>query len=161
MLRKSHELKNEYKNNILKPFQPQIYTFFVTMNVHLRLKSESKFITLKYFIMELEPIFISAIVFGFAYATIDLFVRRKERMLLIEKGIDAPSLTPKSNRSVFALKLGLLFIGVAVGLLLGSVLAEVTTLNEESAYFSMIFLFGGIGLVISHFIEKKELKEMN
>lgn len=110
--------------------------------------------------MELEPIFIVSIIFGFAYATIDLFVRRKERMALIEKGIDAPSFNSKSNRSVFALKLGLLFIGVAVGLLLGSVLAELTTLNDESAYFSMIFLFGGIGLVISHFVEKKELKEM-
>lgn len=110
--------------------------------------------------MELEPIFISAIVFGFAYATIDLFVRRKERMLLIEKGEDAPSFNSQPKKSIFALKLGLLFIGVAVGLLLGSVLVELTSLNNESAYFSMIFLFGGIGLVISHFIEKKELKEM-
>jgi len=43
---------------------------------------------------------------------------------------------------------------------LGSTLVELTTLNDESAYFSMVFLFGGIGLVISHFIEKKELKEL-
>lgn len=110
--------------------------------------------------MELEPIFITAIIFGFAYATIDLFVRRKERMALIEKGVDAPSFNSKTSRSVLALKLGLLFIGVAVGLLIGSVLVETTTLNDESAYFSMVFLFGGIGLVLSHFLEKKELKEM-
>ena len=89
--------------------------------------------------MELEPIFIMSIVFGFTYAVIHLLIRRKERMALIEKGKDAP-----------------LFIGVAIGLLLGSLLVELTTLNDEAAYFSMVFLFGGIGLVVSHFLEKKE-----
>ena len=111
--------------------------------------------------MELEPIFIVSIIFGFTYAIIDLFVKRKERMAIIEKGIDVPSFSSKPKFSVFALKLGLLFIGVAVGLFLGSVLVETTTIHDESAYFSMVFLFGGIGLVISHFLEKKELKELN
>jgi hypothetical protein len=110
--------------------------------------------------MELEPIFISAIIFGFTYAVLELFVKRKERMALIEKGIDAPNFKSKTRNSVFALKLGLLFIGVAVGLFLGSILVETTTIHDESAYFSMVFLFGGIGLVISHFLEKKELKEL-
>lgn len=111
--------------------------------------------------MELEPIFITAIVFGFAYATFDLFVKRKERMAMIEKGVDTPMSPFKPRSGVFALKLGMLFIGVAVGLLLGSILVETTSLDDESAYFSMVFLFGGIGLVISHFLEKKEIREMN
>jgi ABC-type Fe3+-siderophore transport system permease subunit len=110
--------------------------------------------------MELEPILIMAIIFGFTYAVILLFVRRKERMTLIEKGVDYSTLGNGYKPGVLALKLGLLFIGVAIGLLLGSVLAETTTLNDESAYFSMIFLFGGIGLVTSHYIEKKEIKEI-
>ena len=107
------------------------------------------------------PIFIVAIVFGFTYATVLLFVRRKERMTLIEKGADASLLVSKSNVNFYALKLGLLFIGVAIGLILGAILVEMTTLNDEAAYFSMIFLFGGIGLVISHFLEKKERKELS
>ncbi len=111
--------------------------------------------------MELEPIFVSAIVFGFAYATIKLFIRRKERMALIEKGVDAPLFDPKPSTNILALKFGLLFIGVAIGLLLGSLLVELTTLNDEAAYFSMVFLFGGIGLVVSHFLEKKEIREAN
>ena len=111
--------------------------------------------------MELEPIFITAIVFGFVYAIVELFVKRKERMAIIERGIDAPSFQSKPKAGVFALKIGLLFIGVAVGLLLGSILVETTSIHDESAYFSMIFLFGGIGLVASHFLEKKELKELN
>lgn len=109
---------------------------------------------------EIVPIFIVAIVFGFTYAIIQLFIRRKERMALIEKGVNAPVFDSGPGRNVYALKFGLLFIGVAIGLLLGSTLVELTTLNDESAYFSMVFLFGGIGLVVSHFLEKKEIKEM-
>ena len=52
----------------------------------------------------------------------------------------------------------MLFIGVAIGILLGNILEVTTTLQEEVSYFSMIFLFGGIGLVINHFIEKKQEK---
>jgi len=109
--------------------------------------------------MQLEPIIIVAIVFGFTYAVIHLLIRRKERMTLIEKGADAPLFEVKNRPNVMALKLGLLFIGVAIGLLLGSLLVETTTLDDDAAYFSMVFLFGGIGLVVSHFMEKKEIRE--
>jgi ABC-type Fe3+-siderophore transport system permease subunit len=110
--------------------------------------------------MELTPVFVTAIIFGFTYAVIHLLVRRKERMALIQKGEDLSILKNGYKPGFMGLKLGLLFIGVAVGLLLGSVLAETTTLNDESAYFSMIFLFGGIGLVLSHYMEKKEAQEL-
>ena len=109
---------------------------------------------------EITPIFITAIVFGFVYGIVHLYVRRKERMAIIEKGINAPVFNSDPKRSFYALKFGLLFIGVAVGLLLGSTLVELTTLNDEAAYFSMVFLFGGIGLLLSHYLEKKELKEL-
>lgn len=109
--------------------------------------------------MELEPIFIIAIIFGFTYAIILLFIRKKERMALIEQGKDAPLFDQRPKTNIMALKFGLLFIGVAIGLLLGSLLVELTTLNDEAAYFSMVFLFGGIGLVVSHFLEKKEIRE--
>ena len=110
--------------------------------------------------MDITPVLVTGIIFGFTYAVIHLLVRRKERMALIEKGEDVSTLKSGFKPGVMALKLGLLFIGVAVGLLLGSVLVETTTLNDESAYFSMIFLFGGVGLVLSHYIEKKEMREM-
>jgi hypothetical protein len=109
---------------------------------------------------EVMAIVIVSIIFGFTYATIQLLVRRKERMALIEKGVDAPIFNnSKPNYNVYALKVGLLFIGVAIGVLLGSTLVELTTLNDESAYLSMVFLFGGIGLVLSHYLAKKEMKE--
>jgi ABC-type Fe3+-siderophore transport system permease subunit len=111
--------------------------------------------------LELTPIFVTAIVFGFIYGIIYVLVRKKERMALIEKGADASMFFGRQGFNFYALKFGLLLIGIAVGLILGAILTAITLLNNEAAYFSMIFLFGGIGLVISHYLEKKERKEQS
>lgn len=105
--------------------------------------------------IELTPIFVLAIIFGFIYAVIYLNVRRKERMALLEKGAD-PSIfqEPKSDK-VTSLRYGLFLIGLAIGILMGNVLEVSTELGPEASYFSMVFLFGGIALVISHFLGKK------
>ncbi len=115
--------------------------------------------------MELEPIFVSAIIFGFVYAVIYLLVRKKERMAMLEKGVDPAIFEQPKKPALYAgassLKYGLLFIGAAIGLFLGSILDEMTTLNNEASYFSMLFLIAGIGLVVGHYVEKKEIKEAN
>jgi len=108
--------------------------------------------------IEITPIFVTAIIFGFVYNIIFILVRKSERMAMLEKGVDASFFITKPQTSQQALKFGLLFIGVAIGILLGSILSATTVLPEEAAYFSMIFLFGGLGLVINYFIEKKDLK---
>ncbi|NOX86855.1 MAG: hypothetical protein GXO86_12975 [Chlorobi bacterium] len=105
----------------------------------------------------LQPVFVLAIIFGFIYAIVYIIVRKKERMALLEKEVDASIWLAPSRPSIQGVRFGLLFIGVAIGILLGATLVETTSLNEEAAYFSMIFLFGGIGLVITHFIERKEM----
>lgn len=109
--------------------------------------------------LELTPVLVTAIVFGFVYNVVFILVRKSERMAMLEKGIDASFFISKQQPSQQALKFGLLFIGVAIGILFGSILSATTVLPEEASYFSMIFLFGGLGLVINHFIEKKEMKE--
>ena len=111
--------------------------------------------------MELEPIIITGIIFGFAYAVIYLFVRKRERLALLEKGVDAQIfLSPRKEQNFSPLKIGMLLIGVAVGLFMGDILYSLGVLQiDDVSYFSMIFLFGGIALVISHFIEKAERKE--
>lgn len=111
--------------------------------------------------MELTGIFITAIVFGTIFGVIYIFVRKKERLTLIEKGADASVFVSKKRPQSITLKFGMLFIGVAIGILLGNILEVTTELQEEVAYFSMIFLFGGCGLVINHFIEKKQEKTCN
>lgn len=111
--------------------------------------------------MELTPVFVLAIIFGFSYAVIYLIVRKKERMALLERGVDASFfINPVKQQSFIALKFGLLFIGLAIGIFAGGLLNHLTPMDQEESYFSMIFLFGGIGLVINHYMEKAERAEM-
>jgi F0F1-type ATP synthase assembly protein I len=95
------------------------------------------------------------IIFGFIFAIVYLGVRRKERMALLEKGVDASFFISKKQSST-TLKFGMLAVGVAIGILLGNILEAYSHLEPEVAYFSMVFLFGGLGLVINYFLEKKE-----
>jgi len=99
------------------------------------------------------PIFLFAVIFGIFYVYIT--ARNKERMSMIEKGADASMFVTKRNYFAMTLKIGMLFVGVALGILMGSILDEYTTLPSEAGYFSMIFLFGGIALVINGLMEKK------
>jgi hypothetical protein len=88
--------------------------------------------------------------------------RNRERMLMIEKGVD-PSIflkKPKSNSSV-ALKYGLFFAGLAIGIFFGAILAQSAVLDEVAAYFSMILLFGGAGLLLYYVIDKKNDRSTN
>ena len=104
----------------------------------------------------LIPIGLFASVFGIMY--VFLTTRNKERLALIEKGADASILNMKKN-TMNALKLGMFLTGLALGLLLGNVLATTTMLKEEIAYFSMTLLCGGISLIVFYLIEKRISKE--
>lgn len=87
--------------------------------------------------------------------------RNRERMAMIEKGYDASLLnsSPHNRTGKFgALKVGIAAVGVGLGFLVGSILDSATTLNDEAAYFSMIALFGGLGLIIYYMIVRQ--KEM-
>ncbi len=95
----------------------------------------------------LIPIAFFAMVFGIVF----ILVRRKERLSMIEKGADASMFKSKSFVPA-ELKWGLLFVGIGVGIILGRIFAAYTNLGEEASYFSMICLFGGLCLVIYHFI---------
>lgn len=102
----------------------------------------------------ISDILMAAIVFSTIYGVIQLFVRRKERMILIEKGANPPEVKP--DLFLFSsLKFGLFFIGIGIGVLIANILTVTTTLNDEVSYFSMIFLFGGLALVIHHLLDKK------
>lgn len=83
-------------------------------------------------------------------------------MLMIEKGVDPSTFIQKpKNSSSVALKYGLFLAGIAIGILLGAILERTTTLEEGAAYFSMILLFGGIGLLLYYVIEKKNDRSTN
>ena len=73
---------------------------------------------------------------------------------MIEKGTDPGDLTFKNNTK-WAIKVGLLAIGAGLGLLIGNLLDKALGM-EEVAYFSMVAVFGGVGLVAAHYLTKKE-----
>lgn len=119
---------------------------------------------------------VTFIVFAGIYSLFELFVRRKERMAIIEKlgdKLDASSLEGKFNFrmgvghrfSCGALKAGCLMIGLGLGLLAGFVICSTNVPNyftignhyfaSEIVYGSCLFIFGGIGLITAFLLELK------
>ncbi len=82
--------------------------------------------------------------------------RHKERMSLIEKGASAEKIfgDPPQRAKKWILNLGILSIGIALGVLVGTGL-EQAGISEEQAYPLSIFLFGGIALVAAYFISRR------
>lgn len=106
----------------------------------------------------LEEVLIPLIVFSCVFGVFYVFVttRNRERMAMIEKGVDASLFASKRNYQGYTLKFGMLLVGVAIGLLVGSIISETTKLPEEIAYVSMTFLFGGAFLIGNHYLEAKK-----
>jgi len=102
------------------------------------------------------PVTLFASIFGIVYMF--LTTRNKERMAMIEKGMDISLLTKRSDSSspinFWVIKVGLLMVGIAIGVFIGS-LASRGLMNEDEAYPTMILLFGGLALISSYFLEKK------
>ena len=116
-----------------------------------------------------------AIVFGVIYKLFELFVGRKERMMLIEKlppeMLDKVKMKfPKSlsfSGSFLALRAGCLLLGLGIGLISGYCIVY----NTQSAYFTnyshhisetvsliyaaSILIGGGLGLISAFLVELK------
>ena len=93
------------------------------------------------------------------------YFSNRERMAMIQNGMD-PGLQRAQPQPYAVLKWGLLLMGAGFGLFLAYLLDH-TVLNfgaglsdrnndSEAIYFSLIGIFGGLGLFISYLIEKKE-----
>jgi flagellar biosynthesis protein FliQ len=101
-----------------------------------------------------------ATIFGVVY--VHYSTRNKERMALIEKGADASLFNTGKEAikwnfswSKFTLKLGMLAMGIAVGIMVAAIMAESQILDEDALYPSMIFFFGGLSLVLFYLIDRK------
>ena len=93
-------------------------------------------------------------VFGIFYLYLN--ARHKERMALIEKGADASIFfndKPKASGKYWTLRLGMFFSGLAIGTLIGFLLILLGVV-EPVAYLSMIFLWGGLGLILFYILFK-------
>jgi hypothetical protein len=93
-----------------------------------------------------------------------IYLRRyenTERMSMIERGVDPSLFTRKKVRnSSLPLRFGLLMIGAGLGFLIGYFLDRAYYM-EEVGYFSMLFIFGGLGLIGSYVIEEKKNKDQD
>ncbi len=104
--------------------------------------------------LDLTPVFVLAVIFGSIVMLVYLNIRKKERMKLIEKGADASIFATKPETAP-SLKWGIFLCGLAIGLLFGYALENLGA-PTEVAYFSMIFLFGGLGLIVYYVIEQRK-----
>jgi hypothetical protein len=113
--------------------------------------------------MEAVITFITLFAAVFAIYYVHVTTRNKERMALIEKGADASLFnTGKEARKStfsfgkFTLKVGMFFMGIAVGIIAGSILSSMNLMQEETSYLSMIFFFGGLSLVLFYLFDRKD-----
>ena len=105
----------------------------------------------------LVPIALFAMVFGIVY------LAKRERMAMIERGMDPRRYKPQSA-PFQNLKWGLLLIGSGAGLFLAYILdktifsriGQIDDGGNKAIYFALIAIFGGLGLFLSYRIEKKE-----
>jgi hypothetical protein len=93
-------------------------------------------------------------VFGLFYLWISS--RHKERMALIEKGESADKIfgDPPKGAKKWILNFGIFAIGIALGVLLGSLL-KLAGMEGEHAYPAAIFFCAGAALVSAFFISRK------
>lgn len=82
--------------------------------------------------------------------------RTKERLALVEKGMDAGIF--KGETSKYALmKWGIFLIALSVGVISGYALSQV--MNEVASHFTTILFFGGVGLIVAHVVTGKLAKD--
>jgi len=131
--------------------------------------------------MDLTAIIVVPTVMYFVYKFLESLIRKKERMMLIEK---LETLPPQSlqiseafcskdffpNKRFSGLRFGLLLAGIGLGLIVAWALIAIVYVELESNIklshqftdmLSIIFLaspalFGGIGLIISYVIERNQ-----
>lgn len=104
------------------------------------------------------PTALFAMIFGIVY------LAKRERMAMIERGMDPRRYKPQSA-PYQTLKWGLLLIGAGAGLFFAylldhTVFKHMTSDFDDNGnvaiYFSLIAVFGGAGLFLSFLMEKKE-----
>jgi len=133
---------------------------------------------------DLGPVLVCAIIFITVYKVFELFVRRSERIAMIEKlssGLEPQILKTRlnlpsyqtDNYSSWAIRIGLLLVGIGLGIVVAAVIdllavppaiSEGQLFHEFRHTISVLYpafatLFGGLGLVIAYFIEKKSWKK--
>ncbi|MFH0757846.1 MAG: DUF6249 domain-containing protein [Bacteroidota bacterium] len=106
----------------------------------------------------LIPLVVFGAIFGIVYVVVS--ARNKERMAMIEKGVNAKDFLVQRKWSIYGiLKWALLLVGVGLGVFIGSILETYSSMPEESTYTACALFFGGAGLAIAFLIQKNAPEE--
>ena len=98
----------------------------------------------------LIPLGAFAMIFGIFY------LRTRENLAMLEKGMN-PKRYANLPAPFRSLKTGLLLLGAGLGLLIAHVISNnMSGRDHEAIYFSLIAIGGGLGLIGSYAMEKKE-----
>jgi hypothetical protein len=98
----------------------------------------------------LIPLGAFAMVFGIFY------LRTRENLAMLEKGMN-PKRYANLPAPFRSLKTGLLLLGAGLGLLIAHIISNnMSGRDHEAIYFSLIAIGGGLGLIGSYAMEKKE-----
>ncbi len=81
--------------------------------------------------------------------------RTKERLALVEKGLDAGIFKGECSQ-LSLVKWGIFLIAVGLGVVVGYALSNV--MDEVVAFFTAILVLGGLGLIVAYVITSKLLK---
>ena len=105
----------------------------------------------------LVPMSMFLAIFGVVY--LYLSTRNKERLALIEKGVDASIFMRGAQDrppfyKVILLNLALLLMGIGIGAFVALLLATYTSLNENALYPAIIFTMAGASLFVGFNLTK-------
>jgi hypothetical protein len=93
---------------------------------------------------------------GFAMVFGIVYLKTRENLAMIEKNMN-PKQYANRPAPFRSLKTGLLFLGAGIGLFLAYMIDNnMAGENHEAIYFSLIAIGGGLGLIGSYAVEKKE-----
>lgn len=107
----------------------------------------------------LIPISMFLMIFGIFYLIYS--TRNRERLALIEKGVDASIFIQGGANGVpmwkiFILNTAYLLIGIGIGLFIALILSTYTQLNSDVIYPATIIIMSGVGLLVG-FNKAKDL----
>lgn len=104
----------------------------------------------------MEGLFVPIAMFLMIFAILYVYytTRSRERLALVEKGVDASifKMDPVRKR-LDLVKWGIFLIALGVGVVGGYALSNV--MNEVVAFFTSILICGGVGLMVAYFVIRK------
>ncbi len=111
-------------------------------------------------------VIIIGIIFGSIFGVFYLYfsTRNKERLALIEKGVDASIFMRGKQHTapiwkVLILNFALLLMGIGVGVFIASLLDNYSSLDGDAIYPACIFFMAGLGLFFGFNMTKNLDKE--